>query len=92
MNMHCVALYVASYNVGAKLMLERLGFKQEGCSREGLYRGGKYWDILQYSMLKAEFDAIMGVELPGPPGADKMVNGGGEEAREDDRQNNGGQA
>ena len=44
-NMRKVLLHVYSFNKRAIVCYEKLGFSQEGCLREHLYRDGKYHDV-----------------------------------------------
>ena len=56
--LHRVQLRSFEWNYGARKLYERLGFKQEGVSREQLYHKGRWWDDYQYGMLNREWKAI----------------------------------
>ncbi|WP_307480456.1 GNAT family N-acetyltransferase [Cytobacillus purgationiresistens] len=55
LNLHRVALKVFSFNEKAVHLYKKLGFKQEGWSRENLYRYGKWHDVIHMGILKDEF-------------------------------------
>lgn len=37
-------------------MYEKLGFTQEGHSRKEVYKNGKYWDKINFGILKEEWE------------------------------------
>jgi RimJ/RimL family protein N-acetyltransferase len=53
--MHRVGLRAFEWNHGARKLYTKLGFKQEGISREQLYHQGRWWDDYQYGMLDREW-------------------------------------
>ncbi|CAG8951424.1 hypothetical protein HYFRA_00007340 [Hymenoscyphus fraxineus] len=53
--LHRVGIRVAEYNSGARRLYEKLGFTQEGVTREMLWREGRWWDDIQLSMLSREW-------------------------------------
>jgi len=55
MNLHRVSLRVFSFNSKAIKLYEKLGFKYEGASRQGLFREGVWYDIIHMGMLKNEY-------------------------------------
>ncbi|TQR30164.1 GNAT family N-acetyltransferase [Brevibacillus brevis] len=57
MNLHRVSLRVFSFNERAIKLYERLGFKQEGISRQFLFREGKWHDIVHMGILQQEYSA-----------------------------------
>lgn len=59
MNMNRVKLYVFSFNERAIKSYEKTGFKVEGVLRQELYRDGKYYDVIQMSILKREYEALV---------------------------------
>lgn len=59
-NLHRVELCTAEYNLGARKVYERVGFVLEGRQREVTFSGGRYWDLLLYSVLKREWAAKSG--------------------------------
>ena len=59
--LHAVRLHVYSYNVGAVRLYERLGFVKEGSQREALFFDRGWHDVLSYSMLEREWEALRGL-------------------------------
>ena len=55
--MHRVGVRSFEWNYGARKLYEKLGFKQEGVTREQLYHSGRWWDDYQYGMLDREWRA-----------------------------------
>ena len=53
-----IGLRAFEWNYGARKLYEKLGFKQEGVTREHLYHGGRWWDDYQYGMLEREWRAM----------------------------------
>jgi RimJ/RimL family protein N-acetyltransferase len=58
LNLHRVQLSVFSYNEPAIRAYEKIGFKHEGTYREFLYRDGKRYDMLLYSILRPEWESL----------------------------------
>lgn len=54
-NLHRVELGVLAYNLAARTVYERVGFVLEGRRREVTFAGGRYWDLLLYSVLRREW-------------------------------------
>ncbi len=52
---HRVGLEVFEYNTRAKKVYEKIGFRVEGLERQGLYRNGRYFDIILMGILRDEF-------------------------------------
>lgn len=55
MNLHRVSLRVFSFNEKAIKLYERIGFKQEGISRQFLFREGKWHDLVHMGILQQEY-------------------------------------
>ncbi|MFB4168168.1 GNAT family N-acetyltransferase [Virgibacillus sp. JSM 102003] len=55
LNLHRVSLRVFSLNERAIHIYDKLGFEKEGVMREGLYRNGKWHDIITMGVLKREY-------------------------------------
>ncbi|ABW18808.1 GNAT family N-acetyltransferase [Alkaliphilus oremlandii] len=55
MNLHRIFLRVFSFNSRAIKLYEKLGFQQEGRSRESFFREGKWHDIIHMSILQKEY-------------------------------------
>ena len=52
---HRVGLEVFEYNNRAKSVYEKIGFRVEGLQRQGLFRNGRYYDIILMGILQEEF-------------------------------------
>lgn len=48
-----------SDNIGSQKLFEATGFTYEGASREAIFRKGKYYDNLTYSILKNEYQTTL---------------------------------
>lgn len=55
MNLHRIYLRVFSFNSRAIKLYEKLGFQQEGKSRESIFRNGKWHDIIHMSIMQNEY-------------------------------------
>lgn len=55
LNLHRVSLRVFSFNEKAVHVYGKLGFKEEGVSRECLFRNGGWHDIIYMGILKGEY-------------------------------------
>ncbi|MED1797459.1 GNAT family N-acetyltransferase [Brevibacillus porteri] len=55
MNLHRVSLRVFSFNEKAIKLYDKLGFKQEGISRQFLFREGKWHDLVHMGILQQEY-------------------------------------
>jgi RimJ/RimL family protein N-acetyltransferase len=55
LGLYRVEAETADYNVAARRVMEKLGFREEGCMRQKLYRSGKRRDSLVYGLLWNEF-------------------------------------
>lgn len=55
-NLHSVGLDVVEFNEKARRVYEHIGFVREGRSREVVFCGGRYWDLLHYSILDREWN------------------------------------
>ena len=60
LNLHRVQLSVFAYNSRAIAAYERLGFIHEGTMREFLHRDGQRFDMLNYGLLRGEWEAQEG--------------------------------
>ncbi|NMM55504.1 GNAT family N-acetyltransferase [Paenibacillus aquistagni] len=58
-NLHRMALRVFSFNDRAIRLYHKLGFKQEGISRQSIYREGQWHDIIHMGMLQEEYRAAI---------------------------------
>lgn len=59
LNLHRVFLTVLSSNERAIRLYRRLGFVQEGCERESLFKDGRYQDTLLMAMLRSDYDRAL---------------------------------
>jgi len=57
LGLHRVSLAVFEYNERAIRAYRRVGFTVEGRSREAIWRGGRFWDEIQMSILEHEWRA-----------------------------------
>lgn len=55
LNLHRVYLTVLSRNKRAISLYKKIGFIEEGKHRSGVYKNGKYLDLIQMSILSSEF-------------------------------------
>lgn len=55
LNLHRIYCGTAEDNVGMQKLAQKLGFKEEGRSRDALYKDGKWKDLLRYGLLRDEF-------------------------------------
>lgn len=56
--MHSVGLGCYEFNERGRHLYESLGFVQSGAFRKDLYYNRKWWDVLIYSMLEEEWEAL----------------------------------
>jgi RimJ/RimL family protein N-acetyltransferase len=56
LDLYRVTARTAQYNEGAKRILQRMGFVEEGREREAIYCGGQRRDRLIYALLRSEFE------------------------------------
>lgn len=55
MNLHRVSLKVFSFNDRATQLYHKIGFQQEGSSRQSLFRNGEWHDIIHMGLLQNEY-------------------------------------
>jgi len=55
MNLHRVYLKVFSFNDRAIHLYNKIGFQQEGSSRQSLFRDGEWYDIVHMGILQNEY-------------------------------------
>ncbi len=55
LDLYRVAATVAEYNAGARSILKKIGFVEEGRERQAVYCGGRRWDRVLYGLLRADF-------------------------------------
>ncbi|MDR0269363.1 GNAT family protein [Paenibacillus sp.] len=55
MNLHRVSLRVFSFNEKAIHLYKKLGFEQEGTSRQAIFREGKWHDIIHMGILQHQY-------------------------------------
>ena len=54
LNLRRIYLRVFAENEGAILLYRRLGFEQEGCLRQHVYKNGRYRDVLVMALLRSD--------------------------------------
>ncbi|MBI4233518.1 MAG: GNAT family N-acetyltransferase [Chloroflexi bacterium] len=57
MNLHMVWLQTYEFNERAQASFRRCGFREDGRLRQGVFRDGRYWDVVLMSVLREEFVA-----------------------------------
>lgn len=55
LGLHRVTSHAFGFNAAWHGLLQSMGFRQEGCLRDYLYRDGQYWNKAQYALLDHEF-------------------------------------
>lgn len=55
LNLHRIYCGTTAENTGMKKLALKIGMKQEGIRREAFYKHGKFQDIIEYGILKNEF-------------------------------------
>lgn len=60
LGMHCLCTRILEYNARSLHAFKRAGFKEEGMMRERIYKKGKYWNVVNVSILKDEYLSIIG--------------------------------
>ncbi|AUJ24140.1 Spermidine N(1)-acetyltransferase [Virgibacillus dokdonensis] len=55
LNFHRVSLRVFSFNERAIQLYRKLGFKQEGVSRQALFQNGNWHDMIHMAILQQEY-------------------------------------
>ncbi len=58
LNLHRVYLGTAENNIGMQHVAAKLGFTLEGRRKEALFKDNQYRDILEYGILKRDFEGI----------------------------------
>ena len=58
-NMHMVYLRVGEFNIQAENLYKNIGFLETGRYREYMYRHGRHWDYIIYTMLKSDYLASL---------------------------------
>ena len=61
-NLHRIGIVAFSYNVDALKLYRKLGFVDEGCDRQALYRNRAWYDAVRLSMLEDEWEKLRGIE------------------------------
>ncbi|KAI1130638.1 acyl-CoA N-acyltransferase [Nemania abortiva] len=62
--LHSLALGASLYNERAVAVYRKAGFRQEGISREAVYRNRKWWDTVQMAILEHEWEALRDIDGP----------------------------
>ncbi len=55
LNLHRLTAYTDVRNASSRRLLERLGFRLEGISKESWFEHGAWWDDCQYAILRREY-------------------------------------
>jgi RimJ/RimL family protein N-acetyltransferase len=59
LNLNRIHLRVYETNPRAVRSYEKAGFTLEGRDRQGMYKDGKYWDVLRMGILRSEWEAAL---------------------------------
>jgi RimJ/RimL family protein N-acetyltransferase len=54
-NMHMVYLRVGEFNERGQALYRRIGFTETGRYKQYLFRNGRYWDYIIYTMLRDDY-------------------------------------
>jgi RimJ/RimL family protein N-acetyltransferase len=54
LNLHRIVCGTSAENIGMQKLAQKLGFAEEGRSREALFKDGAYHDLVQYGLLAYE--------------------------------------
>jgi RimJ/RimL family protein N-acetyltransferase len=68
LGLHRIGLTVFAFNERAIRAYRRCGFVVEGRAREAIWRDGRFWDELEMSVLRSDWEGMAELEL-GPPEA-----------------------
>ncbi|KAI0522038.1 acyl-CoA N-acyltransferase [Xylaria bambusicola] len=60
--LHSLTLGASLYNERAVAVYRKAGFRQEGISKEAVYRNRKWWDTVQMAILEQEWEALRGTK------------------------------
>lgn len=55
LSLNRVTAVVTAYNEGALRLFRKFGFMEESRRRNALYRDGKFWDVIGFGLLNAEW-------------------------------------
>ncbi|KAI0801575.1 acyl-CoA N-acyltransferase [Xylaria sp. FL0064] len=59
--LHSLTLGASLYNERAVAVYRKAGFRQEGVSKESVYRNRKWWDTVQMAILEHEWETLRGI-------------------------------
>lgn len=57
LNLHRIYCGTQEDNAGMRKLAASLGFKEEGASRQAIFKGGAFKDIIRFGLLRDEFEA-----------------------------------
>ncbi len=58
LRLQCVIAHSLSDNEASIRLLEKVGFNREGLLRQRVYQSGQYCDLISFSVLKGEYEAL----------------------------------
>lgn len=64
LNLHRISSGVYEFNIRSYKMHKKLGFMEEGRSRQEIYKNGKYWDKINFGILKEEWEEKNNLKKP----------------------------
>lgn len=54
LRLNCIYAEILSYNILSQKLFEKCGFQKEGVLRERVFKGGKFENVIVYSLLKTD--------------------------------------
>ncbi len=58
LNLHRISSSALAYNERSIKLHKRIGFREEGRFREGIFKNGQYHDVLQFGILRDEWKGL----------------------------------
>jgi RimJ/RimL family protein N-acetyltransferase len=58
MNLHRIASLVFAFNERSLRMHKKIGFIEEGCEREAVFKNGQFWDVINLGILRKEWEYV----------------------------------
>jgi len=56
LNLHRVYIGTHEKNIAMQKVAKKIGMKEEGRKREAIFKDGQYYDLIQYGLLKREYN------------------------------------
>ncbi len=55
LNLHCIYSRIIEYNIASQRVKEKCGFIKDGILRDRIYKNGKYFSLVEWSITQDEF-------------------------------------